>query len=100
MPKEKGGRQRKKPPKHTSSCFFSCSFLGFHRLFLQSLVFFISSNRVGGDSMKKKSLLLRIDPKLHEALRKWAEDDFRSINAQIEFLLQKSLEENRRGDAS
>ena len=46
--------------------------------------------------MAKKKLLLRIDPKLHEELRKWADDDFRSINAQIEFLLKKSVAENRR----
>tara|TARA_B100001996_G_C18466666_1_gene518263 strand:- start:378 stop:593 length:216 start_codon:yes stop_codon:yes gene_type:complete len=46
--------------------------------------------------MSKKKLLLRIDPKLHDELRKWADDDFRSINAQIEFLLKKSVAEHRR----
>tara|TARA_B100001109_G_C18501188_1_gene306985 strand:+ start:278 stop:496 length:219 start_codon:yes stop_codon:yes gene_type:complete len=46
--------------------------------------------------MTKKKLLLRIDPTLHDNLRKWADDDFRSINAQIEFLLQKAVAENRR----
>ena len=46
--------------------------------------------------MAKKKLLLRIDPKLHEELRKWADDDFRSINAQIEFLLKKAVADNRR----
>lgn len=46
--------------------------------------------------MSKKKLLLRIDPKLHDELRKWADDDFRSINAQIEFLLKKAVAENRR----
>ena len=46
--------------------------------------------------MIKKKLLLRIDPALHDTLRKWADDDFRSINAQIEFLLQKAVAENRR----
>ena len=46
--------------------------------------------------MTKKKLLLRIDPDLHDKLRKWADDDFRSINAQIEFLLQKAVAENRR----
>ena len=50
--------------------------------------------------MSKKKLLLRIDPKLHEELRKWADDEFRSINSQIEFLLKKSLDENRRSGAS
>ena len=45
--------------------------------------------------MAKKKLLLRIDPKLHDELRKWADDDFRSINSQIEFLLRKAILENR-----
>lgn len=48
------------------------------------------------EKMTKKKLLLRIDPTLHDKLRKWADDDFRSINAQIEFLLQKAVAENRR----
>ena len=46
--------------------------------------------------MTKKKLLLRINPKLHEELRNWADADFRSINSQIEFLLQKAVAENRR----
>ncbi|MBR95833.1 MAG: hypothetical protein CMA81_03320 [Euryarchaeota archaeon] len=48
------------------------------------------------EKLVKKKLLLRIDPKLHDELRKWADDDFRSINAQIEFLLKKAVAENRR----
>tara|TARA_B100001093_G_scaffold410436_1_gene399710 strand:- start:1744 stop:1893 length:150 start_codon:yes stop_codon:yes gene_type:complete len=39
----------------------------------------------------KKKILLRLDPELHEQLRLWAERDFRSLNAQIEFLLKKAL---------
>jgi hypothetical protein len=34
-----------------------------------------------------KRFLLRLNPSLFEALRRWADDDLRSINAQIEFLL-------------
>jgi hypothetical protein len=34
-----------------------------------------------------KRFLLRLDPRLFEALRRWADEDLRSINAQIEFLL-------------
>ena len=30
--------------------------------------------------MEKKKILLRLDPKLHAALKKWADDDFRSLN--------------------
>lgn len=39
----------------------------------------------------KKSFLLRIDPKLYEALERWSEDEFRSVNAHIEFLLRDAL---------
>ena len=48
--------------------------------------------------MGKKRLLLRIDPKLHDELRKWADDDIRSINSQIEFLLKKAVTTNRKVD--
>ena len=34
-----------------------------------------------------KRFLLRLDPRLFDALRRWANDDLRSINAQIEYLL-------------
>lgn len=34
-----------------------------------------------------KRFLLRLDPRLFETLRRWADDDLRSINAQIEYLL-------------
>lgn len=36
----------------------------------------------------KKRFLLRIDPELYNALEKWAADEFRSVNAQIEYLLK------------
>jgi hypothetical protein len=36
---------------------------------------------------ESKRFLLRLNPALFEALRRWADDDLRSINAQIEFLL-------------
>ena len=35
----------------------------------------------------RKSFLLRLNPRLHRALERWAADDMRSLNAQIEFLL-------------
>jgi hypothetical protein len=41
---------------------------------------------------ERKAFLLRIDPKLHAALERWAADDLRSLNAQIEFLLRNELE--------
>lgn len=40
---------------------------------------------------ERKSFLLRIDPKLHDALRRWADDDFRSLNAQTEMILRRAL---------
>lgn len=40
---------------------------------------------------KRKSFLLRIDPKLHDAIERWAADELRSVNAQIEFLLRQAL---------
>jgi len=36
---------------------------------------------------ESKRFLLRLDPELFEAVRRWADDDLRSINAQIEYLL-------------
>ncbi len=38
----------------------------------------------------KKRFLLRLDPKLYAVLEKWAADDLRSVNAQIEYLLAKA----------
>ena len=45
---------------------------------------------------ERKSFLLRIDPKIHEAMQKWADDELRSLNAQIEFVLRKALQERGR----
>jgi hypothetical protein len=42
---------------------------------------------------EKKSLLLRMDPEHHEAMQKWAADELRSVNAQIEFLLRRALQD-------
>jgi hypothetical protein len=39
----------------------------------------------------RKSLLLRLDPAVHDALARWASDELRSTNAQIEFLLRRAL---------
>ena len=41
---------------------------------------------------ERKPFLLRVDPELHEALQRWANDDLRSVNAQIEFLLRRALQ--------
>ncbi|WP_425805307.1 hypothetical protein ACHOLT_01495 [Desulfitobacterium sp. Sab5] len=41
--------------------------------------------------MGKKQFALRLDPKLYSALEKWANDEFRSVNAHIEFLLREAV---------
>ena len=41
--------------------------------------------------MARESFLLRTDPKVLAALRRWAEDDLRSANGQLEFILRKAL---------
>ncbi len=45
---------------------------------------------------ERKSFLLRIDGNVLDALRKWADDDLRSLNGQIEFVLRTSLRERGR----
>ena len=40
---------------------------------------------------KRKAFLLRLDPRIHDAVKRWADDDLRSVNAQIEYLLRKAL---------
>jgi hypothetical protein len=45
---------------------------------------------------ERKSFLLRIDAEVLDALKKWADDDLRSLNGQIEYLLRKALRERRR----
>ena len=40
---------------------------------------------------ERKKLLLRLDPAVHDALTRWASDELRSTNAQIEFLLRRAL---------
>ena len=42
---------------------------------------------------ERKQLLLRIDPAVHDALARWANDDLRSLNAQIEMLLRRALDD-------
>ncbi|MGW5367565.1 hypothetical protein ACWER6_22390 [Streptomyces sp. NPDC004009] len=42
---------------------------------------------------QRKQVLLRLDPSVYEALARWAGDELRSANAQIEFLLRKALAE-------
>ncbi len=40
---------------------------------------------------KKKQFVLRVDPEKYERLEKWAADEFRSINGQLEWIIDKAL---------
>jgi len=40
---------------------------------------------------ERKKILLRLDPAVHDALARWAGDELRSTNAQIEFVLRQAL---------
>ena len=41
----------------------------------------------------RKAFPLRLDPTIHEALQRWADAELRSVNAQIEFLLRRALQD-------
>jgi hypothetical protein len=45
---------------------------------------------------ERKPFLLRIDREVIDALQRWADDDLRSLNGQIEFLLRKALKDAKR----
>ncbi|WP_019135541.1 hypothetical protein [Cellulomonas massiliensis] len=50
----------------------------------------------GGDRparRERKQVLLRLDPAVHDALARWAADDLRSVNAQVELLLRRALDD-------
>ena len=44
----------------------------------------------------KKNFVLRIDEEIYKALEKWAGDEFRSVNGQIEWIIDRSLKESGR----
>ncbi|WP_148347979.1 Arc family DNA-binding protein [Bacillus rubiinfantis] len=45
---------------------------------------------------EKKRFLLRVDQKVYDALEKWAGDELRSVNAQIELIIKKALKDSGR----
>jgi hypothetical protein len=45
---------------------------------------------------KKKSFVLRLDPDVYDAVEKWAAQEFRSANGQIEWIIDKALRDARR----
>ena len=50
------------------------------------------------DDRNKKQILLRLSPTLWLELSRWAEDDFRSLNSQIEYLLAEAVSHKRKKD--
>ena len=47
---------------------------------------------------ERKTVLLRLSPKIWEDINKWAEDEFRSVNGQIEYLLQEALRKRKKNN--
>ncbi|MDF2988228.1 MAG: hypothetical protein K0R50_3738 [Eubacterium sp.] len=47
---------------------------------------------------EKKSILLRLSPKMWEEISKWAEDEFRSVNGQIEYLISEALRKRNKSE--
>lgn len=46
----------------------------------------------------KKQVPLRLSPQLYAEIARWAEDDFRSVNGQIEYLLTQAVNKRKKGD--
>ena len=49
-----------------------------------------------GSDNQKKQVPLRLSPKLYDAIAAWAEDDFRSVNGQIEYLLSECVRQRKK----
>jgi len=45
---------------------------------------------------ERKTVLLRLNPKVWEDINRWAEEEFRSVNGQIEYLLQEALKKRKK----
>jgi hypothetical protein len=45
---------------------------------------------------KREAFLIRVDPEVLDALRRWARDDLRSVNAQVEIVLRRALQREGR----
>ena len=55
-------------------------------------------NSIKSNDNAKKQVLLRLAPSLWNKIAAWAEDDFRSINGQIEFLLSEAVKNRHKSD--
>jgi hypothetical protein len=47
---------------------------------------------------ERRAFLLRMDPELHDALQRWAADELRSLNGQIEFVLRREVAKRKKGE--
>ena len=56
----------------------------------------VPRERSGRAQRQRKQVLLRLDPSMYEAIARWAADELRSTNAQIDYLLRKALSDARR----
>lgn len=50
--------------------------------------------------VERKKVLLRLDPAVYDAIAKWAADDLRSVNAQLEYALRRALDDAGRSPRS
>lgn len=46
--------------------------------------------------MEKKNFVLRLDEEMYQALNRWAADEFRSVNGQLEWIINKALSDAKR----
>ena len=60
----------------------------------------MAENESKETDQKKKQLPLRLSKSLYDELARWAEDDFRSINGQIEFLLTECVRKRKNAEKS
>lgn len=49
---------------------------------------------------EKKTFVLRLSPEMYESIERWAADEFRSVNGQIEFILNEALNKSGRNKAA
>lgn len=49
---------------------------------------------------EKKTFVLRLNPEVYAALEKWAADEFRSVNGQLEWIIEKALKDAKRHPSS
>ena len=59
----------------------------------------VAENAIQERERAKKQVLLRLAPTLWQQIAQWAEDDYRSINSQIEYILSEAVKNRRKGQS-